>query len=173
MPKFLASIPKGFDVTIYPVHKPDPREYYDENIRNVTFNVTKRNPDPLCRRTKEDIDTFLSSLSNIDPRIKLLSDKVTVNDQPQLLVKPWIKLETLIDAPGLAEDPEMDKYISKAQNVREAKIKESDLRILQNRYQRLKKQYLRTNFKKEDLKPIEERDEETGEKQYLVRQAEI
>lgn len=173
MPKFLAAIPKGFDVTIYPVHKPDPRNFYDENIRNMTINVTERFPDPRFRHTKEDIDTFLASLNKIDPRIKLISDRVTTKDQPQLMTEPWIKIETLLDKPGLAEDSEMDKLVSRAENIHEIKIKESQLKQLNDYYQKSKKEFIRTRFKSENLKQLEERDEETGEKQYLVRMGEI
>lgn len=173
LPKFIKSIPRGFDVTIYPVVKEDKKQYYDENIRNITFNVTKRNPDPRCRKIGQDIDNFLASLSDIDPRIKLLSDKVTTKDQPNLMEKPWIKLETLLDQPGLAEDPEMDKYVSKAENVRDVKIKESQLKSLHMKYDRLKSEYIRTAFKREDLKEDEERDLETNERIYTVRQGEI
>lgn len=173
LPKFLKSIPKGFDVTVYPVLKPDPRQYYDDNVRTVGFNVTKRNPVPQFRKTIEDIDNFLANLNRIDPRIKLLSDNATIKDQPNLLEKPWIKIQTLLDQPGLAEDPEMDKYISKAENVREVKIRESHLKFLQKRYESQKKEYIRTNFKKEDLKEEKERDPDTNERIYTVRSGEI
>lgn len=173
LPKFVSAIPRGFDVTIYPVMHQDKRQYYDENVRNITFNVTRRNPDPTQRKTKEDIDNFLANLNKIDPRIKLLSDKVTTKDQPNLMEKPWIKIETLLDAPGVKDDPELDRFISKAQDIREVKIRESQLRELNRRYKTMKREYIRTTFKKEDVKKTKERDEETNEKIYTVRQGEI
>lgn len=173
IPKFLSALPKGFDVTIYPVIKQNKRQYYDEDIRNVTFNVTRRNPDPTCRKSKEDIDNFLSLLNKIDPRIKLLSDKVTTKDQPNLMTEPWIKVETMLDAPGVKDDPEMQKYIKNAQNVREIKIKESNIAALHKQYERMKKEYVKTKFSKDDVTDTGERDLETNERIYTVRQGEI
>jgi hypothetical protein len=171
LPKFIAAIPKGFDVTIYPV--PGHRKEFDQDIRNITFNVTKRNPDPMFRKTGEDIDRFFSILSRIDPRIKLLSEKITTKDQPNLLERPYIKLETLIDAPGLAEDPEMDRYVSNAENIQDVKIKQSEIDALEAHYEKYKEKYIRTKFKTEDLKDENERDPITNEKIFKVRQAEI
>ena len=173
IPKFLSALPRGFDVTIYPVAKQNKRQYYDEDIRNVTFNVTRRNPDPTCRKSMGDIDNFLSMLSKIDPRIKLLSDKVTTKDQPNLMTEPWIKVETMLDAPGVKDDPELDSYISKAQNVRDVKIKESQIAHLHKQYESMKSEYIRTKFSKDDVTDTGERDLETNERIYTVRQGEI
>lgn len=171
LPKFIAAIPKGFDVTIYPV--PGHRKEFDQDVRNMTFNVTDRNPNPAFRKRGEDIDRFLSRLNRIDPRIKLLTENISTNDQPNLIERPYIKLETLIDQPGVAEDPDLDKYLSIAQDIREVKIKQSQVNALEERYEKAKNQYIRTKFKSEDLKDEGERDPETNEKIFLVRQAEI
>jgi hypothetical protein len=173
IPKFLASLPKGFDVTVYPVIKQNKRQYYDEDIRNMTFNVTRRNPDPTCRKSMEDIDNFLATIHNIDPRIKLLSDKITTKDQPNLMTEPYIKIETLLDAPGVKDDPELDKYVSKAEDVRDVKIRESQIAKLHKQYDEMKKEYVRTKFSKDDVTDTGERDDETNERIYTVRQGEI
>ena len=173
IPKFIAAMPRGFDVTIYPVAKTQKKQYYDPNIRNVTFNVTRRQPDPTQRKDKNDIDNFLSTLNRIDPRIKLLSDKVTIKDQPNLMEKPWMKIETLLDAPGVKDDPELDKFISKAKDVRDVNIKASDIARLHERYNKMKKEYIRTKFSKDDVEDTGKRDELTNERIYSVRMGEI
>jgi hypothetical protein len=167
IPKLLSRLPKGVDLTIYPVNKED------EDLRNMTFNVTRRFPNPLERKDKNDIDNFLSILSKIDPRIKLVSDKVTQRDEPNLMVNPWIKIETLLDAPGVKNDPELDKQISKAENVHDVEIRESHIAELHKEYDRMKSEYIRTKFSKEDVIDTGKRDLETNEKIYTVRQGEI
>jgi hypothetical protein len=171
LPKFIASIPKGFDVTIYPV--PGHRKEFDQDVRNMTFQVTRRNPNPLFRKRGEDIDRFLNNLSIIDPRIKILTEKITTKDQPNLMDRPYMKIETLLDQPGLAEDLEMDKYLSTAENITEVKIKQSEVDALEKYYEKHKGEYIRTKFKKGDLRDDGEKDPETNEKIYKVRQAEI
>jgi len=173
IPKFLSQVPKGFDVTIYPVDKKQKKQYYDQNIRNVTFNVTERFSDPKFRKYKNDIDEFLAGLNKIDPRIKLLNDKVTTNDQTNLMKKPYIAIETLIDKPGMMDDPIMDKYASKAKNIRDIDIKASNLAAIHKQYEDMKKDYIRTKFSKDDVKDTGRIDEATGEKIYSVRQGEI
>lgn len=168
LPKFLNSLPRGFDVTIYPVAK-----YQDESNRDMTFNVTNRFPDPTCRRTKEDIDRFLTTLSNIDPRIKLLSDKITKKDQPDLLERPTIKIETLLEQPNLVDDPDMQNFISKARNVREVEIRQGQIKGLQQRYEQYKEQFIKTKFHRGAFKDTKKRTEETNEKIYKTIQGEI
>lgn len=172
IPKFLRALPKGFDVTIYPVDKKNKKQYYDENIRNITFAVTDRFPDPKFRRHGEDIDEFLANIHKIDPRIKLLNDKVKPNEQNNLLTEPWIKIETLLDKPGM-HDANMEKYTSKAKDVREIPVRASEINKLHKHYDKIKSEFIKTHFKREDVKDTEERDPNTGEKLYLVRQGEI
>lgn len=172
IPKFLAALPKGFDVTIYPVDKKNKKQYYADDIRNVTFSVTDRFPDPKFRHYGEDIDKFLSNIHKIDPRIKLLNDKVKPNDEQKLMTEPWIKIETLLDKPGM-HNSDMEKYTSKAKDVREVQIRASEINKLHKHYDKMKSEFIKTHFKKEDVKDTEERDPNTGEKLYTVRQGEI
>jgi hypothetical protein len=176
IPKFIQALPKGLGVTIYPVPK-EKGKLVDENIRNLTFTATRRNPDPRCRKDMEDINNFLSKLNNIDPRIKLLSDKVTIKDQPNLMKKPWIKLETMLDSPKIVNDPEMQPFLKKAEqekgNIRKVKVTESYLRDMEQIYKKMKKQVIKAEFNRNDLEEDKERDPETGEKVYTLRHGEI
>ncbi len=173
IPRFLQALPKGVGATIYPVPK-EKGKLVDENVRNVTFTATRRNPDKSCRKDIEDINNFLSGLNNIDSRIKLVSDKVTVKDQPNLMTKPWIKLETNLDSPKVASDPELEQYRNaalKQKDIRKVKVTEGYLQDMEQ-YMDAKKELV-SKFKRGDLEEDKKKDPETGETVYILRHGEI
>ena len=174
VPKFLASLPKGIGATIYPVPK-EKGKLTDENIRNVTFTATRRNPDKACRKDIEDINNFLSNINNIDSRIKLLSDKVTTKEQPNLMTRPWIKLETNLDSPNLVNDGDMKHFREEAlkqKGIRKVKVTESYLQDMEV-YMEAKKNFIASKFRRGDLEEDPKKDPETGEKVYNIRHGEI
>lgn len=173
MPKFLAAIPKGLGVTVHAVPTESRRRVYDDSIRNVTFTATDRMPDRELRHNKNDIDKFLTELSTVDSRIKILNDRVTVKDQPDLIARPFVKVETMLDHPDLVNDPDMQKHLKNAKNVREQAVTEGWLQEQEHIYENMKRDFIATKFKRKDLKKAKARDPETNENIYYVKSGEI
>lgn len=165
--KLMANPPRGFTLRLYAPPK-EPDQFVDENVVNVTIVVNENEPDPQFRRYKDDIDLYLSDIGSIDNRIKILSDKVTEKDQPDLIKNWFIKNEVMLDHPGLDD---MDELRSKAANQRDVEVPESQIMNMESQYERMKKDYVRTKLKHaEDTGKV---DPDTKQKIFRVRYGEI
>jgi len=179
MDKFLMSFPAGFVVRVYapPTEDPThPLNYVPSNIHTVTIQCNERNPNPRERLHMHDIDDILSRLTEVDRRIKIVSDKVTKKEQPNLLEgkeENTMRVEHLIDSPAL--DGELDYLRSKAENIREVEVRQSSLQAMNSMYSKAKKDYIRSMFRNSEAEEQEERKVFDGrsEKVYKMRQAEI
>lgn len=165
--RFMRNVPRGLMVHLYAPQQRDKRHFVDKNEVNITVAANENEPDPRLRTYDSDISAYLNSINTIDSRIKILSDSVTKNDQPDLLSDSWIlKNEVVLDHPGL--DGEMDHLRSKATNVQEIQVTESQLRGMEEHYEKAKQEYIRTKLK--DVKSIRKKDKKSGEKLYTLRQ---
>jgi hypothetical protein len=167
--RFMATVPSGLTVTLYSPVQTDPRVFIDKNEVNLTIVANENEPDPSFRRYKHDIDSFLSAINTIDNRIRIISDSVSTKDQPNLLTDWYLKNEVVLDHPGL--DGEMDHLRSKAANVRDLEVKESTLNEMQNKYQEMKSDYVRTTLK--DTKKTTKKDPSDNEQIFTVQVGEI
>lgn len=143
--RFMAAVPSGLLVTLYAPQQTDPRQFIDKNEVNLTIVANENEPDPTFRRYEHHIDEFLSSINTVDKRIRILSDSVSKKDQPNLIDDWFIRNEVVLDHPGL--DGELDHLRSKAANVHDIEVKESDLNEMQSKYQNMKEEYVRTVLK--------------------------
>lgn len=158
--KFISSIPKGFIVTLHPPNKGvHPHEVY------ATFQVNEVNPDPRYIAYKGDIDSYLANLGRIHPSIAVLNDKVTdkevgVDKPPQHFV------DTILGHPGL--EGEKDKLRSKAKDVIEVDMTETQVKDMEAFYQREKKNFIRTRLNDGFIEEAGE-DSRTHEKMYKAK----
>ena len=150
--------PKGIDAFFYASKYPD--------VCYATFYCAKVTPHREEQRYEDDLDELLANLGR-----KLLSDKVTKNDCPELLEEPTINMKTLVDSPLL--DNDYDTQIrSKMKNVTRIPISQSHLMAINSRLQRYR--ILSSSPRKEmdptkDMEETEERDPVTGEKIYYAK----
>ena len=181
MDKFLGSFPPGFVVRVYapPAEDPThPLNYVPSNVHAVTIQCNERNPNPRERLHMHDIDDYLSRLTEVDRRIRIVSDKVTKKEQPNLLEgkeQNTMRVTHLIDSPAL--DGELDFLRSKAQNITEVEIRQSSLQAANAMYSRAKKDFIRSTFRTSEAEEIPDKKfthaDGSTEKLYKVRQAQI
>lgn len=167
--KLMLSTPKGFLMRLYAPQQLDPNQFVDQNEVNLTLVVNENEPDPQYRRHAEDLDLFLSNIKSIDSRIRILSDSVSKKDQPDLLEDWFIRNDVILNHPGL--DGELDHLRSKAANVRDVEVTESQLKQMETKYDELKQEFVRTRLK--GTKETNKQDPVSKEKIFTVQQGEI
>lgn len=159
------SPPKGIDAFFYGPD-PDPSKRLADDICYATFYCAKVTPHREEQRNEDDLDELLANLGR-----KLLSDKVTKAQCPNLLEEPTVNMKTLLDSPLL--DNDYDTQIrSRMQNVTRIPISQSHLMAINDRLKRYRILY--SSQRKEmdptkDMEEQEERDPATGEKVYMAR----
>lgn len=138
----MSNPPRGFTLRLYapPQH---PNQFIDEETLTLTIVVNENEPEPQYRRFADDIDTYLNDIGRIDNRIKILSDHVTKQEQPDLIDDWFIKNEVVLDHPGLDD---MDELRSKAGNIHDVEVPESQVLNMEAEYERMKKDYVRTTL---------------------------
>lgn len=166
--KLMANTPKGFMMRLYAPQQTDPAQFVDQNEVNLTIVVNENEPDPQYRRYSDDLDRFLSNIQSIDSRIRILSDTVSKRDQPDLMDDWFIKNEVLLDIPGLDD---RDDLRSKAANIRDVEVTESQLKQMETRYDEAKQAFIRTKLK--GAKSTNKQDPITKEKIFTVQQGEL
>lgn len=166
--RFMQNVPAGFMVRLYAPQPADPRQFVDKNEVNITVVVNENEPEPSLRRYDSDINTYLNSINTIDSRIKILSDSVSKNDQPDLLDDWFIKNEVMLNHPGL--DGELDHLRSNAANIKNVEVTESQLHEMESHYEGMKKDFIRTKLT--DAKKTRKLTAEK-EKVYTLQQGEI
>lgn len=182
--QFMMNVPRGFTVHLYAPQQTDPTQFVDQNEVNITIVVNENEPDPRYRTFRNDIDTYLSSIGDIDNRIRIISDNVTQNDQPNLVQDWFLKNEVLAIHPGFEaeeDNSKMEKVKSKMANVKEVKVTESQLKAMDDMYKNVKKSFIKNRLMKagvkssddEEIRDSGQRDPETNEKIYLVKQGEL
>ena len=141
--EFMRAVPKGLLVTLYAPPQLDPNQWVDPDEVNITVVANEHELDPQYRRHKEDIDAYLATINTIDNRIRILSDTVTKKEQPNLLEDWFIKNEVVLDHPMLDD---LDHLRSKAANIHEVEVTESQLTSLETKYDEAKKEFIHKNF---------------------------
>jgi hypothetical protein len=142
MQKFYMSIPRGFVVTMHAPNKSN--NLRNENsVHNVTILANSVNPDPKYVAYSGDIDSFLANLSRIHPSIKIVSDHISekeagVDKPPQHFV------DTILGHPGL--EGSRDNLRSKAKDVIDVEMTDSQVADIESFYQREKKNFIRTRL---------------------------
>lgn len=165
--RLMENPPRGFTLKLYAPPKL-PNQFVDEETVTLTIVVNENEPEPQYRRFKEDIDDYLTGIGSIDSRIKILSDKVSKKDQPDLVEDWFIKNEVILDHPGLDD---MDDLRSRAGNIRDVEVPESQVMNMEAEYERLKKDYVRTKLQNvEDTGKV---DPQTGQKIKRVKYGDI
>lgn len=164
-PKFMMSVPKGFSVTLHRPNRSNPNQFIPDDHVNVTLQVNELNPDPRWMSYKSDIDQFLSQLNRIHPSIKVIKDNVTdkevgVNKPPVFFV------DTVLGHPGL--EGSKDKLRSKAKDVIDVEMTESQVRSIESTYEKAKRDFIRTRFNDGFVTSAKE-DKRTHEKKYTVK----
>jgi hypothetical protein len=160
--------PKGINCFFYGPSK-DPSKRLPPDTCYATFYCAKITPHRNEQRYDDDLDELLANLGR-----RLLSDKVTKAQCPELLDEPKINMRTLVDSPLL--DNDYDTQIrSRMKNVTKIPISQEHLKAIDDHLQRYRVLYSSPR-KKMDMKDIEEqpeRDPLTGQKVFLARFADI
>ena len=163
--KFMMSVPKGFSVTLHRPNRIDPNQFYPDDHVNVTFQVNSVNPDPKYVTYMSDIDTFLNNLNRIHPSIKILSDKVT-EKEAGVTKPPQSFVDTVLGHPGL--EGSRDELRSKAKDVIDVEMTESQVKAMEATYEKAKKDFIRTRLNDAFITDIGE-DSRTHEKKYRLQ----
>lgn len=166
--KLMVNMPKGFLARLYAPQQQDPSQFVDQNEVNLTIVVNENEPDPQYRRHSDDLDSFLSNIQSIDSRIRILNDSVSKKDQPDLIDDWFIRNTVLLDHPGLDD---RDDLRSKATDVKDVEVTESQLKHMETRYDEAKKEFIRVKLK--SAKPTAKEHPTTKEKIFTIQQGEI
>jgi hypothetical protein len=157
--------PKGIDAFFY-APDPDPKRRLPDNVCYATFYCAKITPHRQEQRYEDDLDELLANLGR-----RLLSDKVTKAQCPNLLEEPTVNMKTLVDSPLL--DNDYDTQIrSKMKNVTRIPISQSHLMAINDnlkRYRILSSSPRKQMDPSKDMEEQEQRDPETGEKVYMAK----
>jgi hypothetical protein len=147
--------PAGIDIVWYARSNPN------SPTISATFFTSHLNPNPLCRKTGEDIDNELSTLP-------VVSDRISSIPSDRIITHPYLKVETLLQNPEFDYNKgELDFLRSRPVRARtEWKTKEEVDRI---NAELIRQQKLLGEEKEMMLKLDEasmEKNEETGIKYY-------
>ena len=156
--------PRGVDAFFYGPD-PDPKRRLPDDVCYATFYCAKVTPHREEQRYEDDLDELLANLGR-----KLLSDKVTKAQCPNLLEAPTVNMRTLVDSPLL--DNDYDTQIrSRMKNVTKIPIPQSHLLAINARLKRYGILYSspRKELLPKDMEEQEQRDPGTGEKIYMAR----
>jgi hypothetical protein len=160
--------PKGINVFFYGPSK-DPSKRLPPGVCYATFYTAPITPHREEQRYEDDLDELLANLGR-----RLISDKVTRKECPELLEEPKVNMRTLVDSPLL--DNDYDTQIrSRMKNVTKIPISQEHLAAI-NRRLELYKSFCSSPRKCMDPKDLEEqeqRDPVTGQKVFLARFADI
>lgn len=157
-------LPKGIDAFFY-APDPDPKRRLPEDVCYVTFYCAKVTPHRQEQRYEDDLDEVLANLGR-----RLLSDKVTKTQCPNLLEEPTVNMKTLVDSPLL--DNDYDTQIrSKMKNVTQIPISQSHLMAINDNLKRYRILYSSQRKEMDPKKDMEEQEERNpeGEKVYMAR----
>ena len=166
--EFMMNVPKGLLVRLYAPQQTDPGQWVDPDEVNITVVANENEPDPQYRRHQEDVDQYLAQVNTIDSRIKILNDKVSKKDQPDLMEDFFFRNVVVLDHPGLDD---RDDLRSKAANKRRVEVTESQLMNLEQRYDEAKKEFVRKKLN--DAEDTGQVDPRNNEKIFTVEQGEI
>jgi len=150
--------PLGIDVIWYPRGAPD------SPTVSATFFASPLNPDPLCRKTGEDIDNELANLP-------VISDHA---DPQGKVTHPYLKVETLLTNPQLDYNKgELDFLRSKPIKARTEWKQKSEIDRINSEFKRQqgllgeKQKLLDVDETKAEMNP------DTGEKWYPFTIAQV
>lgn len=166
--QFMQNVPKGLLVRLYAPQQTDPNMWVDPDEVNITVVANENEPDPLYRKHQEDVDQYLATVNTIDSRIKILNDKVSKHDQPDLMEDFFMRNLVVLDHPGLDD---RDDLRSKAANKRRVEVTESQLMNLEQRYDNAKKEFVRKKLN--DAEDTGKVDPANNEKVFTVEMGEI
>lgn len=160
--------PKGINVFFYGPSK-DPKRQMPADICFATLYCAEVTPHRNEQRYEDDLDEVLANLGR-----RLLSDKVTKAECPELLETPTMNMRTLVDSPLL--DNDYDTQIrSRMKNITKIPIDQAHLKAIDDHLQRYRILYSspRKSMDLKDLEEQEKRDPITGQKIFLAKFGDI